>query len=299
MQNILERLKNKEILISDGAMGTMLMERGLKPGDCPEKFNIEQPKVLEEIARLYLDAGANIVQTNTFGASPLKLADYSLADKADIINSNAVKAVKSALNNKAYTSASCGPTGKLLEPYGDTDPQKIYNSYKIQMKALISSGADLICIETMIDLAEASLAIRAAKAISPAIPVMATMTFDCTPKGIFTVMGTTVEQAAKGLERAGADIVGSNCGNGIENMVSIAKEFKKFSDLPIIIQSNAGLPEIKDGQVAYGESPQFMAEKAKELINANVSIIGGCCGTTPEHISAFRKAVLESGHRTL
>ena len=291
MKNLLERLKDGEILVADGAMGTMLMDHGLKPGEPPESFNLTRPEVLEEIARLYLEAGADIIQTNTFGASPLRLALHSLDGKTEKINRNAVLAVRKVVGDRAYISASCGPSGKLLKPYGDTEPEEIYSSFERQMKALISAGVDAISIETMTDLTEATLAIKAAKTVLPSTPVMAAMTFDLTPKGFFTVMGTSIQEAARGLEEAGADIIGSNCGNGIENMIEIAKEFKKYSKLPIIIQSNAGIPEMRGDRPAWPETPEFMAEKAKELVSLGVSIIGGCCGTTPEHIRALRRTV--------
>jgi 5-methyltetrahydrofolate--homocysteine methyltransferase len=291
MKNLLERLRDGEILVADGAMGTMLMDHGLRPGEPPESFNLTRHQVLEEIARLYLEAGGDIVQTNTFGASPLRLLLGSLEDKTEEINRNAVLAARKAAKDRAYVVASCGPSGKLLKPYGDTEPEEIYSSFERQMKALISAGVDAISIETMTDLTEATLAIRAAKTVSPSTPVMAAMTFDLTPKGFFTVMGTSIEDAARGLEEAGADIIGSNCGNGIENMVEIAKEFKRHSRLPIIIQSNAGIPEMQGDKPTWPETPEFMVEKAKELVSLDVSIIGGCCGTTPEHIRAFRKMV--------
>lgn len=291
MENIVTRIGKGEILVSDGAMGTMLLEKGLKPGQCPESLNISRTGMLEDIARVYLEAGADIIQTNTFGASPLKLSLYSLDDKTQIINKKAVQAVKNAVGGKAYVSASCGPTGKLLKPFGDTEPEKIFNGYMIQIKALVEAGADIICVETMTDLTEATLAVKAAKTVSSSVPVMATMTFDHTPRGFYTIMGVSIEKAAKGLEETGADIIGSNCGNGIENMTAIAEEFGKCSKLPLIIQSNAGLPQMKDGKMTYGETPEFMAGKVPAMIAAGVSIIGGCCGTTPEHITAFRKAV--------
>jgi 5-methyltetrahydrofolate--homocysteine methyltransferase len=291
MRDLLERVRDGEILVADGAMGTMLMEFGLRPGELPESFNLAHPQMLEEIARLYLEAGADIIQTNTFGASPLRLVLGSLEDKTEEINKDAVLAAKKAAKDRAYVAASCGPTGRLLKPYGDTEPERVYSSFERQMKALIDAGVDAISIETMSDLAEATLAIRAAKATSPSTPVMAAMTFDLTPKGFYTVMGTSIEEAARGLEKAGADAIGSNCGNGIENMVKIAKEFKKYSKLPIIIQSNAGIPKMQGDRPTWPETPEFMAEKAKELVSLGVSIIGGCCGTTPEHVKAIRNMV--------
>jgi 5-methyltetrahydrofolate--homocysteine methyltransferase len=286
---LLERLGRGELLVADGAMGTLLFARGLRQGDCPEAWNLESPGALEEIARSYLDAGADLVQTNTFGGSPLKLAQYGLESKVQEVNRAAVRAVRAAVGDRALVSGSCGPSGKLLLPHGDTEPERVYESFESQMEALIDGGVDLICVETMTDLTEATLAVRAAKAVSAQVPVVATMTFDPTPRGYYTIMGITIESAARGLAEAGADVVGSNCGNGIEKMVEIARELRRHSDLPLIIQSNAGLPELVDGELIYQEAPDFMAEKARELLAAGVSIIGGCCGTTPEHIRAFRE----------
>jgi len=286
-----ERLKQPGVILGDGALGTMLFQRGLSPGDCPERLNIEAPEILEEIARLYLDAGAEIIQTNTFGGSPLKLASYSLDNRTEEINGRAVRALRNAVGDKAYIFASCGPCGKLLEPYGDSSAEEIFESFRRQLRTIIGEGVDAICVETMTDLAEATLAVQAARSISTTIPICATMTFDSTPKGFRTVMGTSIEQAARGLAAAGADVIGSNCGNGIVNMVQIAAEFRKFTSLPIIIQSNAGIPVLKEGAVVYPETAEFMAEKSKELFKIGVKIIGGCCGTTPEHTAALRKVV--------
>ena len=295
MAGLLDRLAGGEILVGDGAMGTMLFERGLKTGECPERWNLERPQVLEEIARLYVQAGADIVQTNTFGGSPLKLAQYALEDKTEAINTAAVRAVRKAVGDRVYVSASCGPCGRLLKPYGDTDPEEVAQSFERQLQAVADEGVDMICVETMTDLTEATIAIKAAKTAAPDTPVAATMTFDATPRGFFTIMGVSVKQASEGLAEAGADIVGSNCGNGIENMIRIAAEFKRHSSLPIIIQSNAGLPQIVGGTLVYPETPEFMAEKCRELVDIGVGIIGGCCGTTPEHIAAIREMVDERG----
>ena len=291
MKPFFERLLSGEILVSDGAMGTMLFQKGLKSGECPESINLKNPEILEEIAQLYFNAGADIIQTNTFGGSPLKLSAYNFEDKTEEINRIAVKCVIKVVGTQAYVSGSCGPSGKILKPYGDTEPDEVYQSFKLQMKSLINAGVDIICVETMTDLHEATIAVKVAKEISSQIPVIATMTFDETPRGFYTIMGVSIKDAAEGLEKAGADCIGSNCGHGIENMIKIAYEFKKYSSLPVIIQSNAGIPEMKGETLFYTETPEFFAEKAKELIDSGVSIIGGCCGTTPEHIRAIRKVV--------
>jgi 5-methyltetrahydrofolate--homocysteine methyltransferase len=291
MKEFFERLAAGGVLVADGAMGTMLMEHGLDAGQPPESFNLKRRDVLERIAKEYLDAGADIIQTNTFGASRVKLSQYGLDEKVVEINRNAVRAVKRVSSGEAYVSGSCGPSGRLLKPYGDVDPKTMVDAFREQAGVLIDAGVDVICIETMTDLQEAIYAIKGVRRMSSSIPVLATMTFDPTPKGFRTVMGVSIEEAAKGLEIAGADVVGSNCGNGIEHMILIAREFKSYTKLPVMIQSNAGKPVLQADKVVYPETPEFMAEKAGELIAIGVSIIGGCCGTTPAHIRALRKAV--------
>jgi 5-methyltetrahydrofolate--homocysteine methyltransferase len=291
VQPLFERLRAGHILVGDGAWGTMLMARGLRPGEPPEGLNLSRPEVLEEIATQYLDAGADLITTNTFGGSPSRLRQFGLDQQTEAINRAAVEAVRRAVGHRAYVSASVGPCGHVLKPYGDADPDEIEAGYLRQIRALAEAGADLVCIETMTDLAEALLAVRAARSAAPSLPIMATMTFDKTRRGFFTVMGTTIDQAASELGNAGADIVGSNCGNGSETMVEVAREFRSRTSRPIAIQPNAGLPEYRDGVLVYAETPEFMADRARELLAAGVSIIGGCCGTTPEHVRAWRAIV--------
>ena len=291
MKKFFEKLNQEKVLVSDGAMGSLLFEKGLNAGDCPERFNIERPEILAEIALAYLQAGANIIQTNTFGASPFKLSDYNLDDKTEEINQKAVETVKQAVDSKALVSGSVGPTGKMLLPYGDIEPTAMKANYKRQISTLIDSGVDLLCIETMTDLSEAVIAIQSAREISQDIPIIATMTFDIIPQGCVTIMGNGVAEVCAKLQETGADVIGSNCGNGTKNMITIAKEFLSNTELPIIIQSNAGIPIIVDDQVVYQETPKEFADFTKILLELGVSIIGGCCGTTPYHISAIRKSV--------
>jgi len=291
MQPFLERVKNGPVLVADGAMGSFLMDHGLQPGDAPESFNLSRQNVLREVAGLYLEAGAAVVQTNTFGGSALKLAAYGLDDRTEEINRLAVEAVREVVDGRAYVSGSCGPCGRTLLPYGDAEPDDVRESFRRQIKSLVEAGVDVLCVETMTDLAEAKLAIEAARDVSADIPMMATMTFDTIPRGFYTIMGVDVPSAASGLLEAGANLVGSNCGNGIENMVAIAREFRACTDAPMLIQSNAGLPQLVDGEVVYSETPEFMAGHAAELVELGVQVIGGCCGTTPEHIRALRGAL--------
>jgi len=291
MESLKTRVGRGEIVLADGAIGSLLLARGLERGAAPESLNLERPQVLEEIARLYLEAGAEIVQTNTFGASPLKLANYALADRAAEINAGAVRAVRKAVGDRAYVSASCGPSGRLLLPYGDTAENDMFDSFLQQMKALVGAGVDAVCVETMTDIREATLAVRAARSLSADLTVMATMTFEATSRGFFTIMGVSVETACRELENAGADLVGSNCGNGSGRMAAIAREFKKHAKRPLLIQPNAGVPELRRGQVLYPETPEFMAGMVGELLESGASVIGGCCGTTPDHTRAMRAAL--------
>ncbi len=291
MDTLLERLAAGEILVSDGAMGTQLMDRGLKPGECPEALNLSHPEILTEIARMYSTAGAHIVHTNTFGGSPLALAAYGLDDRTEEINRQAVAAARRGVDGQAIVAGSCGPSGKILVPYGDTNPEEIHAGFKRQLQALIDAGVDAITVETMTDLSEAVLAIKAVRDISSDIPVIATMTFDETPRGFHTIMGVDIPQAVAGLTAAGANVLGSNCGDGIEKMLRIAPLLAENSSLPVMIQSNAGLPEMTTAGPVYPESPEFFSAQVTQLVTAGVTIIGGCCGTGPEHISAIRAAV--------
>lgn len=291
MKDLISRLKAGDVLVADGAIGALLIQQGLPRGMCPESVNTSNPEVLEEIADQYVNAGAEIVQSNTFGASPLKLSDYGLEEKYAEINARAVEAVRKVAAGRVYVAGSCGPTGRILKPYGETDPEEVSLTFHQQIEVLVESGVEILCIETMTDVNEAKLALQAARSVSRTIPVIATMTFDRTPRGYFTIMGVSVEAAARELADAGADIVGSNCGTGMEDMVEIAREFRHHSSLPLIIQPNAGLPEIEGDVVVYRETPEFMAGKVQELVDIGVSIIGGCCGTTPRHTEAIRRAV--------
>jgi 5-methyltetrahydrofolate--homocysteine methyltransferase len=295
VRGLLDRLAAGEVLVADGAMGTMLMARGLTPGACPEAIGLDRPGLLEEIAALFAAAGADLVQANTFGASPLKLALYGLDGRAAEINARAVEAARKGAAGRALVYGSVGPSGRLLEPYGDASEEAVLASFAVQVRALADSGVDAIVVETMTDATEAALAVRAAKDAAPAVPVVATMTFDRTPRGFFTIMGVTVERACRVLEAAGADAVGSNCGNGSDAMVEIAAEFRRHSTKPVAIQSNAGLPRTTAAGLVYPEGPGYMADRARTLIGLGVAIVGGCCGTGPEHVRAFREAVDRRG----
>jgi 5-methyltetrahydrofolate--homocysteine methyltransferase len=288
---LLARLKRRGVLVADGAWGTQLMQRGLPDGQPPEWFALERPDVIEEVARLYVAAGADLVTTDTFGGNSFRLALHGLAEERERINRQAVEAVRRGVAGRALVSASVGPSGRLLEPFGDVSPQALEAAFAEQVAVLAGAGADLLCIETMSDLTEAISAVTAAKQVAPALPVMATMTFERTPRGYFTVMGVGVEEAVAGLAAAGADVIGSNCGTGIEDLVEIARVMARVATRPLAFQPNAGLPDTRGGELVYHQTPAQMASHVPELLSLGVAIVGGCCGTSPDHVRAVRQAV--------
>jgi len=289
LEPLLARLRRGG-LIADGAWGSMLLARGLPAGHPPETWTLERPEMIDALAREYLDAGAAIVTTNTFGGSPSRLRLHRLEDRLDEVNRRGVEVVRAAVGGRAYVSASIGPSGVLLQPFGDADPAVIEEGFRRQASVLAAAGADAICIETMTDLAEATCAIRAARAAAPGVPVIATMTFDLTPRGPHTIMGVSVARAARGLADAGADVVGANCGTGVEAMLEVARAFRAATSVPIAIRPNAGLPDRQGDRLVYRETPERFAAAAVGLLADGIAIVGGCCGTTPSHVRALVSA---------
>ena len=287
---ILERLARGGPIISDGATGTYLQAHGLEPGGCPEEFNASHPAVVRGMAKDYFDAGSDIVLTNSFGGSLFMLKKYGHGDRVRELNRLAAEHARSQAPPGRYVVGSVGPTGEFLEPLGEVTEAEMLDAFGEQMSALAEGGADALLIETKTALEEASLAIRAARE-NTSLPVMATMTFDKGPRGFFTMMGVTPQQAVTGLREAGADAVGVNCGNGIEVMVELATEMRETTDGYLIVHSNAGIPAIEKGVIVYPETPEFMAEGFKTLADMGINIIGGCCGTNPDHIRSLAGAV--------
>ncbi len=290
-EKISQTVKKGKLLVSDGAWGTFLHQKGLKTGECPESWNIVNPEAVFEIAKSYIEAGANMVQTNSFGGSRYKLEHFGLVDKTEEINIAAAQISRRAAGDDNWVIASVGPTGKMLI-MNEVTKKDLYDAFKEQAVALEKGGADAICIETMFDLEEATQAIKAAKE-NTSCEVISTFTFELTKKGEFrTMMGVSPAQYAEKVLSEGADIIGTNCGNGMERMITIVREIRAVnSEVPILVHANAGLPKNVDGIDMYPETPGEMSGFVKELINAGVNIIGGCCGTTPEHISAIRDVV--------
>jgi 5-methyltetrahydrofolate--homocysteine methyltransferase len=286
-QPFLQAIKER-VLVLDGAMGTMLQERGLKPGQSPEELNLTMPEVVAGVHREYLLAGADIIVTNTFGGSREKLSHYGLEEKLLEINARGVEIARQVAGDTAYVAASMGPTGKFVEPVGDFTFDEMAGQFREQAQALIGAGADLITLETFLDIKETRAAVIAIREVSADIPIIAMLTFD--DKGR-SVLGTPPESAAITLEAAGADIVGSNCGLGIEGIHEILSAMRRVSRLPLIAQANAGLPLLKEGKTIFPATPDEMTAYHDRMLALGVRVIGGCCGTTPAHIRAIKAAL--------
>jgi 5-methyltetrahydrofolate--homocysteine methyltransferase len=288
--SILDRLARGEVLISDGATGTYLQNHGLEPGGCPEEFNASHPEVVKGMARAYFEAGSDMVLANSFGGNRFMLSKYGYGDRVGELNRLAAEHARSQAPPDHYVFGSVGPSGEFLEPLGEVTEAEMLDVFMEQIAALKEGGVDGVVVETMTALEEASLAIKAAKQVGDLV-VMATMTFDEGPRGFFTMMGVTPEQAVTELEKAGADIVGSNCGSGIEVMVEVGKRLREATDGYLLIHANAGIPAIKGGEIVYPESPDYMVDGFKKLAEMGVNIVSGGCGTNPEHIRALSKAL--------
>ncbi|MFW6438340.1 MAG: homocysteine S-methyltransferase family protein, partial [Armatimonadota bacterium] len=289
MPSIEQLFDEKRVLIADGAWGTEFARHGLEPGEAPEGWVIHQPDAVRGVAQSYVDAGAEIILTNTFGGSRFKLAKCDLEDSVEEINRRAVELSQEAAGDAALVFASIGPTGEFMQPLGLVSEDEMIAVFAEQAEAMVAGGTDGILVETMTDLGEAKAALTAAKNAFDG-PVVVSMTFDRGPKGYATMMGVTPERAAEELQAAGADIVGSNCGHGIENMIEVIGLMREATDLPLWAKPNAGMPQLVDGQTVFTQTPDETAAHFEALVEAGAHIIGGCCGTTPEHIRAMVEA---------
>lgn len=271
-------------VITDGAWGTQLQARGLQLGEFPDAWNLTHPDRVLEVAKLYVDAGSDIILTNTFGATQPRLAEAGLENDAAEINRLGAQISRSAAQNHARVFGSIGPSGKMLLT-GDITPDTLLKAFTEQAQALAEGGVDALVIETMSDPEEARIAITAAKTTS--LPIVACMVFDAGKNKDRTMMGNTPEQIAAILTEAGANAIGSNCGQGIANFIPLTQRLKSATHLPIWIKANAGLPEMINGQVTYNTSPQQFASHYSALQQAGATFIGGCCGTNPLFIQAL------------
>lgn len=291
MISIIEKIKNNKVLLSDGAWGTSLQKMGLEVGSCPEKWNFDHPEKVKQVAREFIEAGSQLVKTNSFGGSRFKLEGYGLAGQAYEINKQAAALSREVAGDDIYVLASIGPSGKMILT-GEVTPDELYEAFKEQAMALEEGGADVILVETMTDLEEAKLAVKAAKENTNCV-VAATMTFSKDFEGDYkTMMGISISDMVPVLKEAGASLIGSNCGNGIKEMIDLVKTIRSMDDqVPVVIHANAGMPEYQDGETVFPETPDEMAGSIKDIVDAGANIIGGCCGTTPEHIRKMKEVL--------
>lgn len=269
-------------LITDGAWGTQLQARGLEPGVIPDTWNLEHPELVESVARAYVEAGSEVILTNTFRANAVTLGEAGLAGQVEAINRAGVEISKRAAAGRALVFASLGPTGKMLM-MGEVTAEAALEAFGGQARALAAAGADALLIETMSDVEEAKLAVKAAR--ETGLPVIASFAFDTGKNKDRTMMGATPETAAREMEAAGADAVGANCGAGVESFVAVCARLRASCSLPVWIKANAGLPQMKDGRAVYTTSAAHFASHFAALAEAGASFIGGCCGTSPEFIA--------------
>lgn len=283
---ILDELKKEIVLISDGAMGTELQKRGLGSDSCPEKFNVTEPDIIQSIHDAYYSAGSDIVETNTFGGTRARLGSHGEGDMVIEYNKTGAALAKAVCPVGKYVAGSMGPTGELIQPFGKLSVDEIFIMFSEQAGALAEGGVDVLFVETMMSIEEAETAVRAAK--TTGLPVSATMTFELSSAGPRTSWGVDTTTAVERLTSAGADILGSNCGTGMDVIVKVIEEMRSLSARPLLAQPNAGLPVIEDGQARYQDNPDDMAAGYQKLLALGTKIIGGCCGTAPEYISMLR-----------
>ena len=276
-------LAGEAVLIEDGAMGTMAQRTGLlAPGAPPEGLNLAAPEAVTAIHRAYVDAGAQLVTANTFGAGAL-----ALGGGPDVAETFAAALACARAAGPRYVAASLGPTGRLLEPWGDLDPDDAYELFAAQARAAQAAGADVIVVETMTDLGEAGAAVRAALD-GTRLPVFATMSFGV---GGRTMMGVSPEEAARELSALGAHAVGLNCSVGPREAAPLAAAMAPLLDCPLIVKPNAGLPRLEAGRTAYDVGPEDFAAAMAPILDAGATIVGGCCGTGPDHLAALARVV--------
>jgi len=289
---LIRKLIERAPVITDGAWGTQLQARGLTPGEVPDLWNLSHPNEVMAVARAYVEAGSQIILTNTFGANRFRLQESEAADKVAEINRAGVALSREAAGRDVLVFASVGPSGKLLMS-GDVTEDDLRAAFGEQAKELAEAGPDGLVLETFQDLAEAEIAIAAAKATG--LPVVASMVYDSGKDLDRTMMGTTPEQAAAGLVEAGADVVGANCGQGIAGFVSICARLKAAaSGRPVWIKANAGLPTMKDGKAVYAVDAETFTRQVPAVLEAGASFIGGCCGTSPEFIRHIHRLLAKS-----
>ena len=291
MSAIYEALE-KATLSSDGAMGTMLQERGLTDGGAPELWNVEKPEEIEAVLEAYAAAGANFITTNTFGGTAGRLAMHGLEDRLEELNKAGAAIARKVADRHpgCFVMGDIGPSGELMEPMGTLTIESGKELFAAQIRALVAGGVDAILIETMSDLSEVEAAVAAAQEVAPGMPIITTLSFDT---NLRTMMGVKPGVAVKHLAALGVRIIGANCGRGTDEMSQIAKELVEArpEGVFIITQSNAGLPKLQGDVFVYDGTPEEMARYAKEMKDLGVNIVGSCCGSSPAHTTAIAAAI--------
>jgi methionine synthase / methylenetetrahydrofolate reductase (NADH) len=287
MQGFLDSL-DRRVLVCDGAMGTMLYGRGIFLNRCFDELNLTRPELVADIHRAYLAAGADVLETNTFGANRFKLANFGLIDDLQRINREGARLAKrAAAAGEAWVAGSIGPLGVRIEPWGRTGTDEAADAFRVQARALEEGGVDLFILETFLDVNELVAAIGAVRSVSR-LPIVAQLT---TGEDGHTLDGTPPETFTFEVERAGADVIGLNCSVGPAAMLETIESMAGLSGARLAAQPNAGRPRDVDGRNLYLSSPEYMASYARRFVAAGVRLVGGCCGTTPEHIRQIAQAV--------
>mgnify|MGYP001029598998 FL=1 len=284
-----EALKSGRRLVSDGATGTNLIARGLPNGSIAEHWVLEQPDEILHLHQEFIAAGADLILTSTFGATSLRLAGSSLAGRAAEVNARAVELARQAVGNRAaWVAGSLGPVGGLLKPYGPLEVEAVTEAYAEQARALAEAGADLLAIETQFDLGEAKAAIQGVRSMTD-LPLVCSFSYD---RGKRTMMGVSPTQTARQLADLGIDLIGINCGRSLEENLQNLVELRQATALPIWFKPNAGLPQIdENNRTSYTLTPAEMGALVPAWLEAGAQIVGGCCGTSPEHLAQIALAV--------
>jgi 5-methyltetrahydrofolate--homocysteine methyltransferase len=283
------------VLVADGAWGTEFFKRGLMQGSPPDEWNLTHPEIVREITREYIEAGADIVLTNTFGANRLRLEAHGLAASMKAINSSAAAIAREASAGRAIVAGDVGPCARFLS-LGEVTPEQLYEVFAEQVHALVDGGVDWIVVESMTDVEEMAVAVRAASETAH-LPIVASMTYNRTPRGFRTMMGNTPELCVKRAEESGATVIGANCGSGIEDYLPLAPLLREMTSLPLWVKANAGIPQIVGGKVAYPLTAAEYAEHVPALVSAGVDVIGGCCGTDPGFVKEIAAKLATRRHR--
>ena len=288
-RSLLEKAKEHTIFF-DGAMGTLIMSAGIESIKSPILLNVEKPDLMVDFHKQYYAAGADVVLTNTFSGNPLKLEAEGIDVQMEVLNQQAATLAKAACPEGKFVAGDIGPSGKTLPPVGDSSPEEMQDAFYRQAKVLIEGGVDLMLIETMYSLDEAVAAVHAVRKESD-ILLAASMTFNLTEMGYYTIMGETIDQCASILSEAGADIIGANCTLGSPDMIELTKELRSATDKPILIQPNAGKPVTDEDVTYYQQTPSEFASDLRQIKEAGADMVGGCCGTNPEFIESMIAAI--------